>query len=190
MKSHLFLRTIVIALLFCLLPALAAAEHNPSIDENTSTPALSVMEVPAVEGSDTAQVAVKWSGELPARLQAGTRGPNGEFQALGQPVRLSQSMSLLPRPDTGPSDDLLWRVLDRHGEILARSARSSVQPGWQPTFHREGLSEGGIAYAFVEFQGEDSILGSVVATAFGHRIAKDCGDGLNVNEWKRTHCAS
>ena len=43
---------------------------------------------------------------------------------------------------------------------------------------------------FVELQGEDPILGSVFLTAFGHRVTEDCGDGLNVNEWERTHCAS
>ena len=43
---------------------------------------------------------------------------------------------------------------------------------------------------FVEFQREDTILRGVVAAAFGHRVAECCGDGLNVNEWVRAHCAS
>lgn len=126
---------------------------------STAAPTFSVMDVPPTQGGQQAQVAVKWSGALPARLQAGAVDRNGDFAPLGTPVTLRDPMSLLPKP-TGALQEKAthWRVVDEDEEILAETTIGSMQTGWQRTFHGPGLDNR--VYAMAVFQGDLVVAGT------------------------------
>ena len=108
-------------------------------------PSLSVLELPPTEGSDQAQVAVKWSGELPVTLQAGlASGPEG-FEPIGKPVVLTDAMSLLPHPDSYAADRLRWRVLNDQRQTIVPIRSHSQHLGWQPDFISPGFEDSVLA---------------------------------------------
>ena len=98
---------------------------------------LSVLEIPPVEGSDQAQVAVNWSGELPVTLQAGVAFGDDGFSATAPSVELTESMTLLPHPEKQAGKSLAWQVVDEQSRTLAAAltmTRGAPTIEWQPDF--------------------------------------------------------
>ena len=147
-----------------LLFSLAAFQPSLMAEE----PHLSIMELPDVEDSDGPQVAVKWSGALPARLQPGYQDENGRFVAEGSVMHLEQTMNLLPLPAAPEHGARAWQVLDKDGQVLAQQHSESVSPGWQPDYlFSPGLDS--TVRAVAEFE-DDLIVAGLFVTA-GDQVA-------------------
>jgi trimeric autotransporter adhesin len=144
------------------------------------SPQLSVLELPAVEGSDEPQVAVKWSGELPASLQYGYEDGRGHFVPTSSSIELTNAMTLLPQPAADTDLELSWRILDAQGQVLEKSRGDSIGAGWQPTFYGPGL-DGGI-YATTIYDGNLVVAGSFL-TAGGEEVNR-------IARWDGSHWTS
>ena len=116
-----------------------------SVSALADEPSLAVMELPPTEGSDQAQVAVKWSGELPVTLQAGVASGQEGFEPIGKQVVLTEAMSLIAHPGQDGDEVLSWRVLDQQSRTLAHTRGSSAGFGWQPGFHLQDLDNAVVA---------------------------------------------
>lgn len=147
--SRRFIPGHVLAVVLLLFAGLAFAEDGPLF---------SVLELPPIEGSDQAQVAVKWSGELPARLQPGYQDKHGRFITQGADMRLDKSMNLLLSPPESEHVDRAWQVVNADGQVLAQQRSGPTAPGWQPGYF---LSPGvdGTVWAVAEFQGDPILAG-------------------------------
>jgi hypothetical protein len=119
---------VLMAMLLAPLVVLAEADHH-----------LSVMTVPAVEGSEGPQVAVKWSGELPIRLEVGLDTGEDGFVETSPAIELTESMTLLPHPPTVAGKSLTWRVTDSQSRTLARTGAVSPTREWRAEFFGPGL---------------------------------------------------
>ncbi len=90
---------------------------------------LSIIVLPALDGDGSgdspgisdqdrgAEIAVRWSGELPVHLQPGIEDAAGRWQARGEPIELTQPMTLMAPADK--ASNTVFRILDTAGTILA-----------------------------------------------------------------------
>lgn len=117
----------------------------------------SILELPSVEGQAGPQVAVRWAGELPVRVEFGIAGEHG-FAPLGAPTTLTEKTTLLARPET-EDQVLALRILDGHSRVLVETQVSGIQSGWQSRFIAPGMDEGAV-WTSVIYQGELIVSGT------------------------------